>query len=208
MNKVIFIDTLSTGMGPDRCGIYRIGGIVTYDAVEKERFDLKVCPWKGARISEQSLWIGGESRASLVDYPDEKSALSQFTKILDRHVSVKNPSDKAYLAGFNSAGFDVPFLREWFLRCDNLRFRDYFHVQTIDIMCLTALLLMNERPGMPGFHLDTVAHQMGIEYSIRDIYNPVDNAEVCLRIYRKLQMRFGVNECYDETPVETITKNY
>ena len=42
MNKILFVDTLTTGMNTERCAIYRIGGIYTEDGVEKKRFDFKV----------------------------------------------------------------------------------------------------------------------------------------------------------------------
>lgn len=189
-NKILFIDTVTTGMNPERCGIYRIGGIFTEDLVEKLRFELRMRPFRNARISDTSLWICGESRASLLAYTDENRAFTDFVAHLDERVNLRNPYDKLYIAGFNAASFDVPFLREWFHRNGNNRFRDYFHVQTLDLMSLAAFALIDERPTMPDFHLETAARFLGVTVSHTDKYDCVGNARTCLDMYCELRNRF------------------
>ena len=208
MNKILFIDTVTTGMNPEKCSIYRIGGIYTEDAVEKERFEFRMRPFRNARISEQSLWITGETRSSLLVYKDEADAFKDFIAFLNRIVDIKNPRDKAYLAGFNTAGLDVPFLREWFRRNKNERFRDYFHVQPMDVMTLSAFALMASRSAMPDFHLETAARFLQIDAPIGEVYNCIENAKVSLDIFRMLQKRFGVAECQDLASVQKITRNF
>lgn len=208
MNKIIFIDTMTTGMNAERCGIYRLGGILTEDGVEKSRFEMRVRPFANARISEQSLWICGESRSSLVSYPEEGEALAFLLGILDGFVNVRNPKDKAFLAGFNSSAMDVPFLREFFRRNGNQRFRDYFYVQTIDLMTLSTFALLDRRGAMPQFDLDTAARELGIDIMDDGKYDCLRNARVCLDMYRVLQKRFCLGECLDTTPTEKTEKNY
>jgi len=208
MNKIFFIDTVTTGMNPERCSIYRIGGIYTEDAVEKERFEFRMRPFRNARINEQSLWITGETRSSLLVYKDESDAFRDFIAFLDDKVDIRNPRDKAYIAGFNAASMDVPFLREWFRRNGNERFRDYFHVQTMDIMNMSAFALLHERQGMPDFHLETVARSLQVTDRSGAVYDCVENARLSLGIFRKLQERFGTGECEDTAPAEGMTRNF
>lgn len=208
MNKIIFIDIAGTGTNPDKCAIYRLGGIVTYDGVEQERFEIRVRPYPNARISEQSLWIGGETRSSLVRYPKEEDALKSFIEILDRHIEVHNPNDKAYLAGFNASGLDIPFLRGLFLRNGNNSFRHYFYVQILDVMTMSALYLMNKRPYMQDFHLETAAKHMGISCPYGESYDSIQNAATSLRIYRKLTEEFGIGKCWETTQTEKVTRNF
>ena len=208
MNKILFIDILSTGMSPDNCGIYRIGGIYTEDGVEKKVIDLKMCPPINARISQQSLWIGGESRSSLISYPDEKRVFARFCEWLDTIVSVRKADDKLYLAGYNSAAFDMPFLREYFNRCGSNDFRNYFHVQCIDIMSISAMALMNERGRMQDFMMDSVAAHLGIHTFPGDKYDCISNARTALDIYRHFIRRFGIDEVKDTSRADDIVKNY
>ena len=208
MNKILFIDTVTTGMNPEKCAIYRIGGIYTIDGVEQKRFELRMRPFANARISEQSLWISGESRSSLLIYPDEKAAFARFVEFLNDIVDIKNPKDKIYLAGFNSTAFDVPFLREWFRRNGNERFRDYFYVQTIDTMCLATVMLIKTRHNMPDFHLETAARFMHVKAVATQSYDCLTNAKTSLEIYRAFEKRCGLGECLDNTEATEVKTNY
>ena len=208
MNKILFIDTVTTGMNPEKCSIYRIGGIYTEDAEERQRFEFRMRPFRNARINEQSLWISGESRSSLLVYKDESDAFKDFVAFLDTLVDIRNPRDKMYIAGFNVSGFDIPFLREWFHRNGNERFRDYFHVQAMDVMCLSAFALMPTRQSMPDFHLETAARFLQVKAPAGENYECVENAKVSLDIYRVLQKRFGVAECTNLSEVTSVKKNF
>lgn len=207
-NKVLFIDTLTTGMSPERCSIYRLGGIYTENDVEKKRFELRMRPFANARVNDQSIWISGETRSSLLVYQSEDQAFREFVAMLDEWVDVKNPNDKIYLAGYNCACLDMPFLREWFRRNGNERFRDYFHVQIIDVMSLAAFALMASRSKMPDFHLETTARFLEVVPRETDVYDCLAKAKTGLDIYRKLEKRFGLAECLDSTEVETTYKNF
>lgn len=193
MNKLLFIDTLATGLSPERCAIYRIGGIFCHETLggmeEQQRFELCVRPFGGARIADSSLWVGGMTRSRLVNFPPQEDAFAQFYDIVCENIDIRNPKDKIYLAGFNSSAFDAPFLRSWFERNGNGRFRDCFHVQTIDLMCLAAFALMNERSDMPDFHLETAARFLGLSAVKGEKYSCLDNAATCLQMYRTLRVR-------------------
>ncbi len=207
MNKILFIDTVTTGMNPERCGIYRLGGIYTENGVEKKRFEFRMRPFRNARMSDQSLWIGNETRASLLDYKDESEVFASFVEFLGEIIDIKNPHDKAYLAGFNSSAFDVPFLKELFHRNGNNRFRDFFYVQTIDIMSLSAFALMNVRSRMPDFYLETAARFLEVPVKDNEKYDCIAKAKTALDIYRKLETQFGLGKCPDTSEASEIIKN-
>lgn len=192
MNKILFIDTLTTGLNPDRCEIYRIGGVFCREEFmkmeETVRFDICARPSDNARISETSLWTGGVTRKDLIGYPSQDEAFAYFMEILDNQVDADNPSDKIYLAGYNVTGMDMPFVRAWFASRGNNRWRDYFHMQSIDVMILAAFVLMDERNIMDDFLMQTVARQLGIEPQ-GSRYNCTDNAMTALKIYMTIKER-------------------
>lgn len=208
MNKILFIDTLTTGMNTERCSIYRLGGIYTEDGVEAKRFELRMRPFPNARINENSLWISGETRTSLMDYESESEAFSRFIEILNTLVDVKNPKDKIYLAGYKVSSVHALFLREWFRRNGNERFRDYFYVQTIDTEVLATMYLINNRSAMPDFHLETAARFMQINTKASDLYDCLYTAKTSLDIYRTFEKRCGLGECLNVSIIENIEKNY
>lgn len=212
MNKILFIDTLTTGFDNERCAIYKIGGILCEETAtsikETCRFELNVRPFDKARVDEKALWIGGETRSSMVMYPEQDKAFRVFIEILDKTVNVRDPKDKIYLSAFNSAAFDSAFLKSWFLRNDNKHFRDYFYVQTLDIMSLSAMALLNERQNMQDFHLETTARYMGViaEHPVK--YSCLANADTCMEIYKKVKEKFKIGEDRDYTKVENIVRNF
>lgn len=212
MNKILFIDTLATGVHLERCAIYRIGGILCTENVneikEVRRFDFAVRPFSGARIAENSLWIGGVTRSTLAGYPPQEAAFADFYKLLEDAVNVKNVKDKLYLCGFNVSAFDAPLLKNWFLRNENGRYRDCFYMQTIDLMSIAAFALMNFRSDMPDFHLETAAKNLGINPTKSARYSCLDNAETCIKMYVELKRRLGSGNPGGWIPLERVYKNY
>lgn len=211
MNKILFIDTLTTGINPERCAIYRIGGILCEETVtsikEVRRFDLSVRPFEGARIMENSLWVGGVTRSDLIGFPVHQNAFADFYRIIEEHINVKNAKDKLYLCGFNVSSFDEQFLKNWFVRNGNSRFRDCFYVQTIDLMSIAAFAMMNFRSDMPDFHLETAAKALGVYPTKGSSYSCLDNAETCLKMYVALKERLGTGKPDGWAPIERVFTN-
>ena len=198
MNKILFIDTVTTGVNTEHCAIYKMGGIYVEGTAEKKRFDFHIHPFPYARISDNSLWVSGETRTSISKYPEEDEAFNDFVAFLDSVVSLKSPTDKLYLAGYNASAFDAVFLRELFKRQGSTQFRNYFHVQVIDLMSLAAFVLMDRRSGMPDFCLENAAKYLGVEPTINKQYSCIDNAETCLKMYNMLRVEF----CPAVKPIE------
>lgn len=212
MNKVLFIDTLTTGLNAEKCSIYRLGGIFceeTPDSItERQRFDIFVRPFQGARIADTSLWLGSMTRSKLLYFPEQKAAFDDFMKLVGERVNIRNPKDKLYIAGFNASAFDVPFLRGWFARNGNMHFRDCFYVQTLDLMSLAAVALINERDDMADFHLETAAQRLGVLPVKQEKYSCLDNAETCIAMYRNLKERMHLGEDARYSKTEELFTNH
>ena len=212
MNKILFLDTLTTGLDPERCAIYKMGGIFCEMTVtgirELKRMDYYIRPHERARVVDNSLWIGGETRGNLALFPEQEKVFKDFVSLLNTIVNVRDPKDKIYVASFNASSFDVPFLKNWFLLNENQRFRDYFYVQTLDLMSLSAFALINERQSMPDFHLETTAKFLGVAPEHTAKYNCIANAETCLEMFKILRerMKTGENIYYEKT--EDIVCNH
>lgn len=208
MKKILFIDTLTTGMNTERCAIYRIGGIYTEDGVEKKMFDIKSKPFDSARINDTSLWLSGETRSSLLDFPEESKAFGNFINFLDTCVNVQDADDKIYIGGYNCSCFDIPFLVEWFRRNRNEQFRNYFHVQCFDTMNISLMLLADKRGSMESYTQDCVADTLGIEHDYEEASFCIKNARLSYDIWKKLCKEFGLKEYEDTEKTDVIIKNY
>ena len=208
MNKILFIDSVTTGMSPERCAIYRSGGIFAVDGVEVKRFEIRMRHFPGADIAGRSLDICEESRATLARYPSQEKGFRDFIALLDEQVDRSNPRDKMYISGFNSSRFEYAFIMEWFHRCDNRHFRDYFYVQTYDLMTLTCLYAMEKRPFLPDFKLETAARILGVSCPVEDRYDCISNARTCMDMFRVLALRWGVAELPSSPVTDNVFKNF
>lgn len=212
MNKILFLDTLTTGLSIERCSIYRIGGVICKEEdgniEEIKRFDICARPAAGTRILDNSLWVGGMTRSKLIYLPEQDAAFLQLTNILKEYVNLRNPKDKIYLAGFNTAAFDMPFLRSWFNENRNEDFRNYFYMQAIDLMSISAFILMNERQDMQDFHMETTAKKLGISPKRSEQYSPLDNVDTCIKLYIELQKRIMPGKPLKHSVTDEVFKNH
>lgn len=212
MNKILFIDLLTTGNNPQKCGIYAMGGSICADTQsqtrEIKRFEYRIRPFDDARISDNSLWLGGMTRSQLLYFRKENEVLESFIGILSEAVKLTDPTDKLFICGFNTTAFDMPFLKEFFDRNGNKNFRNFFHMQSIDLMTLSAYALMNERTSMTDFNLETVARKTGIITRLSEKYSCSDNVETCISLYRKLKENLGRGEWGSFVKCENTETNF
>ena len=209
-SKILFLDTLSTGMNPRRCGIYKMGGIFCEDTAdctrETGRFMLCVNPWRDALIIENSLWIGKTTRSDLLSFPSEAEACETLVEMLSERVDISNPNDKFFIAGYNVSSLDHPLLRALFERAGQERFRDCFHVQAIDLASVAAFALSGQRRTMENFLMNTVAGRLGVVPTVTEKYDCLANAETCLKMYCALKRSLGQGKGeHERTDIETIT---
>ena len=145
---------------------------------------------------------------NIFPYQDSADAFKSLMEIVDGFINVRNPKDKAYIAGFNASAFDAPFLREWFRKEGNERFRDYFHVQTLDLMTLSAFHLLEKRERMTDFLLESVARELGVNVPGGDNYDCITNARTCVNMFSKIREMEGLSAFRCETESSVIKKNF
>ena len=152
---LIFLDTETTGLDPKTCSIFQLSGIIKKDGQE-ETFDFRLRPYHDEKIAEQAYFKTGITDIELSTYPDQKEAYDAFMNLLEKYNIGTSFSEKAFIVGYNSTDFDMPFIRAWFEYNDNNRFGYYFWYPSLDVMHLAALYLVGERTNLKNFQLTTV----------------------------------------------------
>lgn len=212
MNKLLFIETLTTGPYKNCCAIYRIGGAFCEESenglIEKQTFDLRMKPYEGAVVNDNSLWSSGENRNSVMQYPNQKEAFKEFTSMVMNVINIRNPKDKLFIAGFNVARFDLDFLGQWYKRNNNNDFRNCFYLQTEDLMIRATDELKWERASMPDFQMDTVARHLNVIPTKRETYNCLDQIRTCIKIYGALHERRYGPDSFKYTQTTNHFTNY
>lgn len=212
MNKILFVDTLTTGINSERCGIYRIAGIICEEDKgtirQKSGFDFLMRPFPQARITDESLAIGGMTRSRLIYLPDEKDVFKSFMSKIGEVIDIRHPKDKLYLVGLHSSTFDMPFIRAWFNRCGNEGFKNCFYVQTIDLSNLAAFVLMEERMNMANFYIDNMARTLNVTLHKDEKQSNIATIKTSIEIYAEIKRRLHGNKRTINEDSCLITTNY
>lgn len=199
MKKILFVDILTTGTDCIRSAIYKLAAIYCEQdesggLKEIDRFQTSIRPHERAMIADTALWTGGTSRTEMLTFKPERDALEEFMSFLDKHTNRLDRNDKIYLAGYNSSAFELPFIDALFNRCGYRKMRHYFHLQTLDLMCIAAFFLMDRRREMKNFHLSSVAEILGVQTTRSEKYNCTSECETDMEVYKALLKT--VNECH------------
>lgn len=186
MQKLFFFDLETTGLDPKTCAIHQIAGKVIIDGKVRESFNIKARPFEGAVIDDAALEVAKVTKEQIMSYQPMEAAYAQLMAILDRHVNKFNKKDKFFIAGYNIATFDVPFLREFFLRNNNTFYGSYFWSVPLDVIILAGARMMNARPAMIDFKQGTVAKQLGILVKEGSLHDAMYDIDICYEIYKKV----------------------
>lgn len=164
--KKIFYDLETTGLNKNKCSIIQLSGCIEIDGEMKEFFDFKMRPWDGSEFEVKALEMyedRGITMDVILGFDSPKKIFKQFQELLCKYVNKYDKKDKFYLYGYNNRGFDDDFLRNYFNKMNDPYFGSFFHQNTIDIMVLASEYLLEVRPNMPNFKLQTVAEVLQLD---------------------------------------------
>lgn len=163
MCKLCFIDIETTGVNREIHEIHQISGMIVIDDVIREVFDFKIRPSEKCVYDPQALEVNNLTVDDLQS-PERLSHLKAyqlFSNILQKYVNKFNKSDKFFFVGYN-AHFDKDRVYDWFIANGDKYFFSFFWGNHIDVMVLSTMRLMNQRPKMENFKLTTVAKYLNI----------------------------------------------
>lgn len=188
--KIMFYDIETTGLYSSTCAIHQISGAITEIRGNRvsvlDHFNFKVRPFKGKRIYQSALDVGGIDIATISSYPEPNVVYDGLIKIIKKHVDKFNPDDKLFLAGYNNLHFDNDFLRQWFSDCGDRFFGSYFWSNALDVMAEAGRILINIRPFMPNFKLGTVAKTLGIHFNEEELHDAMIDIRLTIQIFNKI----------------------
>lgn len=192
MNKVIWIDTETTGISHLNCGILQIAALYEKDGEIKDRFASYVKPFPNDQIDPEALKVNKLTREKIEEFPEPAIVFKELTKFLDKHIDKYNKRDKAIPAGYKIS-FDINFLKQFWIKNNDKYFGSYFFWLSIDIMDIIVLYhYLNNSPMPSGFKL---ADQL--KYFDIGLPDGLHDAEVDIEATRKLflEVMKGIKKC-------------
>ncbi len=182
--KLIFIDVETTGTNFWQHGIHQLSGCIEVNGEIKADFNYQIQPNPKAKIEPEALAVSGKTLEEVMAYRPMGEIYKEFTALLGKFISKYDKADKAWFVGYNSASFDMPFVRAWFKQNGDEYFGSWFHSVSIDCIVLAAQQLMAERRDMENFKLHTVARKLGISVDDTRLHDAAYDIEITRRIYQ------------------------
>jgi len=168
--KVLWLDLETTGFNEWENAIVQLSCIMEFEGKEIDRLNIYIKPFKGAMVSKSALEVTGFTMDELRNDPkfipyDE--AFGVFINFLDKHIDRFDWNQKLILGGKN-IGFDIRFLREFFIRNDDEYYGSWFLYPHIDVETSIAETILLEDFRLMDYKLETICDAFGIELKPHD----------------------------------------
>ena len=176
MNKIIFIDTETGGVNPEKAALIQLSGIIRIDKKDVEKFNFYIKPFENSEVTEKALEVQGRTLEDLKTdkYVEEKEVYKQFINTLDKYIDKYDRTDKFIVAGYN-VRFDVDILKAFFQRHGNNFLFSYLDSSMLDPLYLIRLLQIAEiLPVLENNKLETWCKHFGIELKAHDSLEDIE----------------------------------
>ena len=176
MNKIIFIDTETGGVNPEKSALIQLSGIIRIDKKDIEKFNFYIKPFENSEVNEKALEVQGRTLEELKTdkYVEEKEVYKQFINLLDKYIDKYDRTDKFIVAGYN-VRFDVDILKTFFQRHGNNFLFSYLDSSMLDPLYSIRLLQIAEvLPVLENNKLETWCKHFGIELKAHDSLEDIE----------------------------------
>lgn len=176
MNKIIFIDTETGGVNPEKAALIQLSGIIRIDKKDVEKFNFYIKPFENSEVTEKALEVQGRTLEDLKTdkYVEEKEVYKQFINLLDKYIDKYDRTDKFIVAGYN-VRFDVDILKAFFQRHGNNFLFSYLDSSMLDPLYSIRLLQIAEvLPVLENNKLETWCKHFGIEFAAHDSLEDIE----------------------------------
>ena len=176
MNKIIFIDTETGGVNPEKAALIQLSGIIRIDKKDVEKFNFYIKPFENSEVTEKALEVQGRTLEELKTdkYVEEKEVYKQCINILDKYIDKYDRTDKFIVAGYN-VRFDVDILKAFFQRHGNNFLFSYLDSSMLDPLYSIRLLQIAEvLPVLENNKLETWCKHFGIELKAHDSLEDIE----------------------------------
>lgn len=190
-NKILFIDTETTGVSPNS-GIWQIAGAIYIDGELKEKFKWECAPFISDAIEEKAIEMSGKTIGELRLLTSPITAYVEFGDMLAKYVDKFDKQDKFFFVGYN-ANFDMQMMRSWFFKCKDKYFGSWFWFPPLDVMQLAAWNNISCRHSFIDFKLGTVCDKYGINLEGEESLHQADtDIRVTIELADKLVKQMGL----------------
>lgn len=185
MNKIIWVDTETTGTDPNRHGLIQFAAIIEIGGEDVANINLHIKTFPTDEIDPKAMEITGTTREQLSTFMRPEAAWPVIMKELEKHVNKFNKLDKFTFAGFN-AGFDLNMIHAFAKKCGDNYCGSWFWYPPLDVAIIAGEKLRHVRHELKNFRLGTVAEYLGINAE-GDLHDAMTDIRITREVYRKIK---------------------
>jgi DNA polymerase-3 subunit epsilon len=181
-NNLLYIDVETSGLNPKTNDILVLSYMLEVGGMVIDEGEFKMKPFNPSNIEQGALDINGITREEIEYFDEPIYAKNKFVKALKKNVDFSDKDNKLMFCGFNVM-FDVDFLKEFFWKCNDKNFFNYFKPRTlIDPMYMLRYLNYLGKIDLKSFALDEVCKYFNIEHKAHDASSDINATRTLLKL--------------------------
>jgi len=187
MEKILWLDTETTGLDPQKHGLIQIAMVMDIDGKVEDEISLDIQPFQKDIMSIQNdnnvfwadniIWKDentptGITFADIAKFmlPDE--AYAEIIIFLNKHIDKFDKADKAYLGGYN-VKFDASFISEFFKKIGDKYLGSFLNWKCLDPLYRLWEMDYKGNISLDNYKLETVCNHYGIEISAHNALSDI-----------------------------------
>lgn len=181
--KILWFDVETTGLNSVENGIIQLSGLIEVDHEVVSSFDYKVNIFDSDKINVDALEVSGIKLSDIKTFENPLKVHDDLIKKLSSHCSKYDKYDKFFPAGYNCK-FDIDFLSQWFLKCNDKYLGSWINWRFIDPLALVNILSLEGKIRLENHKLVTLCEYLDIEI---DAHNAMSDITATRAVYHKLR---------------------
>ena len=163
--KVLWLDTETTGLDPDKHGIIQLAMIIDIDGEKKDSLVLNMRP-TGRIATPEALEVNGCTNEQIRGFEPWESVYHKVVEFMGKYVDKFDKEDKFILGGQN-VGFDSDMMMSWFKHCGDKYWFSWVkagaYIDTLRV--ITFLQWSGKVPILENRKNETICKHFGIDLS-------------------------------------------
>ncbi len=205
MKKILWLDTETTGLDPNKNAIIQLAMIMDINGEKVDEIQLNFKPflndelivneelkitkkWRDFDLGDNTILPAtGISAQTLLSYRQPNT--TSINAFLNKHISKFDKADKAYVGGYN-VPFDIDFLNKFYEKSHDTYLGSYINWKQLDVRSILYMLDYHSAIQLENYKLETACKHFGVELQSHD---PMSDIRATREIFYHWRSRNGGN---------------
>lgn len=184
MKKICYFDTETTGTDQVKNDIVQFAYIIEIDDKIEDEGSIYIQPCSFENIEPAALQVNNLTIEQLKTFDEPQVAYKKIKKLFGKYIDKYDRSDKFAPAGYH-VRFDMDFLKEFFIKNNDVYFGSWFNYHFIDPLQLLYWLEHIGKISLPDYKLTTVCEHFDIELEAHEALSDIRATRQLIKLLLK-----------------------